>query len=130
MLTVPWTCFSSNDSVRFVCFFITDTTSPQGRNVPFETKQDLLDHFSDHGHQFGVSIVEDYERLADTFMFGPRGPNVEECVRPQGGFARYDTVTQEYGTVDRRGFLNTYFIPDPAIHGYRDNLTYFRVRCR
>ena len=102
----------------------------KGRNVPFECRQDLLDHFSAHGHEFGVSIEQDYERLAEAFMFGTRGANVEECFRPQGGFARYDTVTQEYGTVDRRGFLSTYFIANPAIHGYRDNLTYFRARCR
>jgi filamentous hemagglutinin len=75
-------------------------------------------------------MAEDYGRLADAFMFGPAGPDVVECVRPQGGFTRYDRMTREYGAVNRRGFVVTYFIPDPAVHGEPDNLTYFRQKCR
>lgn len=98
--------------------------------MPFEDRQDLLEHFADHWDEFGVGTPEEYERLADAFMFGPLSANIEECVRVQGGFCRYDRDTQEYGTVNAQGFLCTYFIPDPAIHGERTNLEYFHKRCR
>jgi hypothetical protein len=99
--------------------------------VPFETVADLLDHFGSHGNEFGVGIgFAEYERRADSFMFGPIGPNVLQCNRPQGGFARYDQVTQEYGTVNRRGFLSTYFILDITIHQEASNMVYYQKHCR
>ena len=98
--------------------------------MPFEDRDDLLDHFADHGQEFDVNIAQEYEMLADVFMFGVRGPNVEECFRPQGGFVRYDKVTQEYGVVNSRGFLSTYFIANPAVHKEASNLVYFLKRCR
>lgn len=91
----------------------------------------MLEHFADHWDEFGVGTPEEYESLADAFMFSPRGANIEECVRPDGrGFCRYNPETEEYGTVDGLGFVITYFIPNPEDHGYRTNLEYFRVRCR
>ena len=98
--------------------------------MPFEDRADLLDHFADHGQEVGANTAADYERLADNFMFGPRGPDVEECIRPQGGFVRFDKVTQEYGAVNSRGFVSTYFIADPNVHREASNLAYFRKRCR
>ncbi len=41
-------------------------------------------------------MAEEYEILADTFLFGPIGPDTEECFRIQGGFARFNKVTEEY----------------------------------
>jgi filamentous hemagglutinin len=98
--------------------------------VPFETRTKLLGHFSDHGHQFSATIADDYEALADQFMSLPLGPDVEECVRPQGGRVRYNRITEEYAAVNNRGFLLTYFRPDPAIHHEVDNLAYFHRKCR
>jgi pyocin large subunit-like protein len=63
-------------------------------------------------------------------MNDPRRPTTEECQRPQGGRARYDRVTQEYGSVRADGTIATYFRPDPAIHGYVSNLDYFLAKCR
>ena len=99
--------------------------------MPFETPVERNEHFIRHGHEFGVILTEsEYENRADAFMFGPQPWHVLECVRPQGGFARYSQVAQEYGTVNSRGFLSTYFIPDPARHGKASNLEYYRQKCR
>lgn len=98
--------------------------------MPFETQFDLLDHYGKHGNEFGAGIsIFDYQARGDAFMFGPPGPNVLQCQRRQGGFARYDQVTQEYGSVDSRGFLNTYFIADPAEHGEASNMVYYQKHC-
>ena len=97
--------------------------------MPFETPEDREDHFEDHRAEFAIINAIEYEARADAFMFGELGVNVLECFRVQGGWARYDQVTQEYGTVDTSGFLSTYFIPNPLIHGYASNLEYFHARC-
>jgi len=52
-----------------------------------------------------------------------------ECQRLQGGRARFDPITQEYGSVRADGTIATYFIPDPAIHGFASNLDYYYARC-
>jgi len=97
--------------------------------VPFRDAIDLQQHFGDHGHEFGIITELAYEARADAFLFGPRAATTMECFRPQGGRARYDTVTQEYGTVRRDGTIATYFIPNPAIHGEPSNLAYYHKHC-
>jgi len=98
--------------------------------VPFRDAADLQQHFEDHGHEFGVNTAQEYLLLAESFMNDPRRPTTDECLRPQGGRARYDRVTQEYGSVRSDGTIATYFKPDPAIHGYASNLDYFVAKCR
>ena len=99
--------------------------------VPFRDDADLQQHFEDHGHEFpGVTLPATYLLLAERFLNGPVGPTTEECFRPQGGWARYDKVTQEYGSVRGDRTIATYFRPDPAVHGYASNLEYFLAKYR
>jgi len=99
--------------------------------VPFADDADLAQHFEDHKAELpAAASTEEYAALAEAFLFGARDENTLECFRPQGGFARYNQVTQEYGTVNANGFISTYMIPSPAIHGFPSNLDYFRGRCR
>jgi pyocin large subunit-like protein len=99
--------------------------------VPFRDAQDGEEHFEDHKDEFPYVItLDEYLLRAETFLFGPRGATTEECRRPQGGLARYDRLTQEYGSVRSDGTIATYFFPDPAVHGYASNMEYFLVKCR
>src|SRR5439155_16206862 len=98
--------------------------------VPFRDAIDLQQHFEDHGHEFpGIRTSAAYLILAERFLNGLQGPNTVECGRLQGGRARYDTVTQEYGAVRTDGTICTYFRPNPAIHGLASNMHYFLAHC-
>lgn len=98
--------------------------------MPFRDAQDLQDHFTDHHAEFvGIATANDYLTRAEAFLNGPLSATALECFRSQGGRARYDPATQEYGAVRRDGTICTYFIPDPAIHGLPTNLDYFHAHC-
>jgi hypothetical protein len=45
---------------------------------------ELATHFRKHGHKFGAATETDYERLADSFLFGAMDFDTQDCVRPQG----------------------------------------------
>jgi hypothetical protein len=98
--------------------------------VPFRDAIDLAQHFGDHGREFGIATAAAYEARADAFMFGPMAATTLECFRPQGGRCRYDTVSDEYGTVRRTGTIATYMILSPIIHGEPSNLAYYHNHCR
>lgn len=99
--------------------------------VPFRDPTDLAQHFEDHRYGFvGLTTVADYLARAEAFLYGPVRATALECPRPQGGYARYDTMTEEYGSVRVDGTIATYFIPDPAIHGLISNLAYFHRHCQ
>jgi hypothetical protein len=99
--------------------------------VPFETSDDRDEHFDKHKREFdaGLTAIE-YESRADAFMSAKPVFYMTECVHVYGGRARLNLVTNEYALVDSRGFLVTYFIANPAIHGYQSNLEYHRSWCR
>jgi filamentous hemagglutinin len=100
-------------------------------SVPFRSPNDSRQHFSDHAAEFvGIVTEADYILLAEAFMNGPKSASTLECNRPQGGRARYDSVTQEYGSVRADGTIATYFIPNPAIHGLPSNLDYYLLHCK
>jgi filamentous hemagglutinin len=97
--------------------------------VPFRDAVDLNQHFMDHGADFAVATAAEYEARAESFLNGPKRPSTLECRRRQGGRARFDPVTQEYGSIRGDGTIATYFIPNPAIHGFASNLDYYYARC-
>lgn len=99
--------------------------------MPFRDALDLREHFEAHQAEFmGVRTADEYLARAEAFLNGAMSATALECNRPQGGRARYDTVTQEYGSVRVDGTIATYFIPDPAIHGLASNLDYYYAHCR
>lgn len=66
--------------------------------------------------------------MADGFLTGPRGPNTLQRKRPNGDIVRYDQSTDAFGVVSSNGTVRTYYVPDPAVHGYPSNLDYFNAQ--
>jgi hypothetical protein len=99
--------------------------APTGK---FADSGKLAQHFKDHGADFGAKSAEQYQKMADTFLNGPRGAGVLQKVRPNGDIVRYDPATEAYGVVTPDGTIRTYFKPDPKEHGLRTNLDYFNDR--
>lgn len=90
----------------------------------------LLQHFQDHGPEFGAATEVEYEELADRFLAGPRGLGTLECARVRGDIVRFNPTTDEFGVISSDGIIRTYFKPDPLIHRQATNLDYYRAECR
>jgi hypothetical protein len=98
------------------------------------TASTYLEHFERHGADFGASTPEEYEELADTFMYGELLSSTKECTRPRPSprtICRYSAETEEYGVKREQGYLVTYFIPVPLVtHRFATNLEYYRHKCK
>ena len=94
----------------------------------FRKPRKRADHFSDHGADFSAVDEFDYERKADAFLSLPAVAPILEIIRPrEGDTIRYNSVTDEFGIISHDGYIRTYYIPDPAEHGYPTNLDYFNA---
>lgn len=95
-----------------------------------------------HASDFTVRGETDYELKASAFLITPIDPGIVfECTRPKGDTVRYSRATEEYGVMDSRGIIRTYFKPKPCAslpvgsprrgcHNKPDNETYFREECK
>jgi filamentous hemagglutinin len=91
----------------------------------FKTTNIRDDHWQKHP-EFGLPSPASYESAADAFLGGPLPAGCHEQIRIRDGATiRYDPATGEFGVVGADNYIRTYFKPDPAIHGFRDNLQYF-----
>jgi len=86
--------------------------------------RNALQHFQDHGAQFGAQNALDYVRQAHQFLHNPPS-TVLTRVRANGDVVRYDPVSNTLGVMDKSGAPRTMFKPDPAKHGYPTNREYF-----
>lgn len=99
-----------------------------GTGARFADQAKLDDHFNRHGADFGATSPTQYQQMADNFLTGPRGANTLERTRANGDVVRYDPTTDAFGVVSSNGTVRTYYVPDPAIHGYATNLDYFNAQ--
>lgn len=101
--------------------------------VPFANPYEKAIHFARHGSDFGAADEDDYERMGDAFMYGPRNADTRECSCPPTGRRRkrMDFVTVHFGAAAATGnVLVTFYIPEPdnvRRHGGVAGL--FRVYC-
>jgi len=100
--------------------------------MPFPDALERDIHFAKHGHEFGAVDAMHYERMADTFMFGPMAIEVNECIRPLGGDRlRFGFITYRFGAVCAAPeFIRTFHIVGlRAILSHRDPAGYFAWQC-
>lgn len=111
----------------------------------FLNTRQLNRHFVEHGTEFGLATMTEYEDAADVFLGGMKPPHVVECTRSRGDRVRFDPISDAYGVLDVNGVIRTYFKPIPCAnvprprvatarlagrcHDERSNLDYFRTRC-
>jgi hypothetical protein len=82
----------------------------------------LDDHFARHGADFGATSADDYARQASDFL---QQPGTLTKIDPKTGVIRvYDPTTAAFGAYNPTGTTRTFYIPDPAKHGYPTNLDY------
>jgi hypothetical protein len=55
-------------------------------------------HFRKHGSDIGARDPEEYERMADEFMFGEMNRNTRQCTRPnRGQRLRFNSWNRRFG---------------------------------
>lgn len=84
-------------------------------------------HFKDHGADFGAKNAADYVRKAQDFLQNPSA-GVLSKTRANGDVVRFDPTTNAFGVMDKTGAPRTFYVPDPAKHGYPTNLDYFNAQ--
>jgi len=116
-------------------------TTPLARGVATNSADDVLrlgtkdswgnlttldDHFARHGADFGAASADDYARQASEFL---QQPGTLTKIDPKTGVIRvYDPATEAFGAYNPTGTTRTFYIPDPAKHGYPTNLDYWNAQ--
>ncbi len=69
--------------------------------VPFCDVWERDTHFVKHGQKFGAADAAEYERMADSFVFGATADDARDCIRPNVDRVRFGFVTHLEGIVRR-----------------------------
>lgn len=112
----------------------------------FVSPLELIQHYADHGADFGATSPADYERMADDFWASPKLAHVYECTRVHGDVLRFDSITEAYCVRSSTMVIRTFFIPIPCsslppalraamkmsgdCHSEATNLAYFQRECK
>jgi hypothetical protein len=91
----------------------------------FASERDLAIHFKLHGQDFGATTQSEYEDQAASFLTNLGNTDILQTTRVGGNIVRFNPVTDEFGVLTPDGHIETYYRPDPALHGYPTNLDYF-----
>jgi pyocin large subunit-like protein len=89
--------------------------------------QQKLQHYNDHGAAVGAANANQYEAMADRFIgFNPLPRFHLQSKRPrEEDLIRYNPMTNEFGIMDKNGYIRTYFKPNTSLHMLPRNLDYY-----
>lgn len=100
--------------------------------MPFLDQLERDTHFVKHGLEFGAIDAEDYERMADVFMFSVLEADAQQCLRAGGiDRLRFGFNTRRLGVACTNPvFIRTFHVVTMiAIASQRDSNGYFRWQC-
>lgn len=100
------------------------------RSRGFKSRTHRADHFGKHRKRLdipgGLLYEVIYERMADDFIESKLNKDSDEFARRRNGdVVRYDSRADLLGIKGSQVFIKTYFRPDPAVHGFANNLAYY-----
>ena len=104
---------------------LSNGTINAGKGSKFANHQTLTRHYNDHGADFRARTEMEYQQLADNFLTGSRNSSTLEITRSNGDVVRYDSGTDRFGVISSAGSIRTFYVPDPSVHEYTNNLAYF-----
>jgi RHS repeat-associated protein len=83
------------------------TVATEGQ-VTFATEEQLAQHFTSHGPEFGYLSEQEYLAGANQLI---RNPDVAKFIRPNGDILYYHIQTNQFAAQTAGGVLRTYFRP-------------------
>jgi hypothetical protein len=99
-----------------------------GRLPRFANEQVLIDHFVDHGAEFGLKAASEYEAQAGQFLITAANSDIRQKILDDGDVVRFNPKTNEFGILSPDGRIRTYYILDTARHPNQSNLDYFNAQ--
>jgi hypothetical protein len=100
--------------------------------MPFANTLERDIHYVSHGHEFGVSSAEDYERIADDFINGALAMDAKECTRRNLDKVRFGFMSLKLGVgTPHPNIVRTFYIVKRHIvvrHG--GSAGYFSYECQ
>ena len=102
--------------------------------MPFCNPHERHIHFAKHGHKFSAADPDEYERMADTFLFGPTADDAQDCIRRNNGDrVRFGFMTHYEGVVNRGAVpecIRTFYpVSPPTIARHGGEAGYFAHEC-
>ena len=89
----------------------------------FDSAEQLREHYSKHGHEFGVTNQDDYLRLAKALRDAPVSDTVLEIIRADTVRTRYDRSTGNFIAFASDGTIITFFRPGDGERYFRRQAT-------
>ena len=87
--------------------------------------ENVFKHWKKHGSEFpDLQNAKQYVDAAKKFTGTPPAGTLTK-VRPDGSTVMYNTSTNTFAIKNANGVPQTMFKPDPAVHGYSNNMDYF-----
>jgi len=79
--------------------------------MPFANPLERATHYLRHGAQFGCATEDEYEELAEQFLFGDMDASTRECVRPSGNDRlRFRALNRDFGVACMKPtFVRTFY---------------------
>jgi hypothetical protein len=79
--------------------------------MPFANALERATHYLRHGTQFGCASEDEYEKLAEQFLFGGMDSHTNECVRPSGNDRlRFRALDRDFGVACVKPvFIRTFY---------------------
>jgi pyocin large subunit-like protein len=110
----------------------------------FGSVDSRIEHFENHGDDFGLTDDADYQAEARNFLNADRTifVDIQECERSNGDVIRFNAVTNQYAVMTMGGGIKTYYKPMPRhlappsyprwkiTHPYPTNQRYFDEDCK
>jgi pyocin large subunit-like protein len=78
----------------------------------FRSQEQLDEHYSKHGSEFGNISKAQYLQLAQQLRDTPEGGSILESRRPNGEFSRFDRHHGYFGAYNRDRTIRTFFVPN------------------
>jgi hypothetical protein len=101
--------------------------------MPFCNSLERDTHFERHGAEVGAIDAEDYERMADNFVLGPREADAMDCTRQDGDRVRFGFATHLFGvarTAPVPECIRTFYpVKSSRVNSRGGAAAYFRYEC-
>ena len=80
--------------------------------------------------EFAAKTADEYEKMAEKFMYDALPSGVKECRRSDGGIVRFDPATAAFGTMSKERRIYTYMIVLPPYPDGKTAESYYVEACK
>jgi pyocin large subunit-like protein len=80
--------------------------------------------------EFAAKTADEYEKMAENFMYSALPLGVKECRRSDGGIVRFDPTTSVFGTMSKEKRIYKYWVVSPPYPDGKTAESYYVEACK